>query len=191
MSENVNVATSATDKTDPHPLPPGERYHGASRILHWIVAVLVLATWPLGLFIGFTKNEVKLDFYLVHESLGFLVLWVMLLRIGTKLTVGAPPSEGPMLERMAAGSVHGLLYVFLILMPVSGFLATNAHGFPLQWFGFIPVWSPIGKTPDIAGALSVIHATSAWILFGLFALHIGAVLLHHVIKRDKTLYRII
>ncbi|MGV8935686.1 MAG: cytochrome b [Allorhizobium sp.] len=168
-----------------------ERYPATYRILHWLIAALVLATWPLGMVIKFVKNEVSLDFYLVHESLGFLVFWLMLLRVGNKLLVRAPPAEGAPIEKMAANSVHGLLYVFLIVMPLSGFLATNAHGFPLVWAGLVPVWSPIGKSPDIAWAFSAIHAWSAWILLALFALHIGAVLLHHVIKRDHTLYRIL
>ncbi|MBR0558319.1 cytochrome b [Ciceribacter sp. L1K23] len=168
-----------------------QRYPATSRILHWIVAALVLATWPLGFFIQFTKQEVTLDFYMIHESFGFLALWLMLLRVGNKLIARPPHPEGPAVERIAAATVHGLLYAFLIIMPVSGFLATNAHGFPLVWFGLLPVWSPIGKTPDIAWTLSAIHAWSAWILLLLFALHIGAVLLHHVIKRDNTLYRIL
>lgn len=168
-----------------------ERYPATSRILHWVVAVLVLATWPLGFFIQFTKKEVTLDFYMVHESFGFLVLWLMLLRVGNRLIATPPLAEGPAIERFAATAVHGLLYVFLIVMPVSGFLATNAHGFPLVWFGLIPVWSPLDKAPDIAGTFSAVHAWSAWILLLLFALHIGAVLLHHVIKRDTTLYRIL
>ena len=168
-----------------------ERYPATSRILHWIVAALVLATWPLGFIIHFVKNEVSLDFYLIHESLGFLILWVMLVRIGNRLIARAPEVEGPAIERIAAASVHGLLYVFLIVMPLSGFLATNAHGFPLTWFGVLPVWSPIGKTPDIAWTLSAIHHWSAWILLALIAVHLAATLFHHVIRRDHTLYRIL
>lgn len=168
-----------------------QRYAGRLRILHWVIAVLVLATWPLGLMIGFVKDNVKLDFYLVHESLGFLVLWLMLLRIGARLTSSAPQVDAPYVEKAAAHTVHGLLYVFLIVMPVSGFLATNAHGFPLTWFGLVTVWSPIGKSPDIAFTLSAIHAWSAWILLALFALHFAAVIFHHVIRRDVTLYRIL
>ncbi|TPP04634.1 cytochrome b [Rhizobium glycinendophyticum] len=167
------------------------RYRPALRILHWIVAALVFLTWPLGLMIGFAKDEVKLDFYLVHESLGFLVLWIMLLRVGFRLTKPAPSRPAPPIERLAAGSVHGLLYLFLVLMPVSGFLATNAHGFPLKWFGLVTIWSPIGKSPDIAWTLSSIHEWSAWILLTLVALHIGAALFHHVVRRDETLYRIL
>lgn len=196
----MEACLSETAREAPHP-PVGEisetgftglRYPASSRILHWVIALLVFATWPMGLMIGFAKKEVQLDFYLVHESLGFLVLWLMLLRVGNKLLAGSPPPlEGPAIEKIAAASVHGLLYVFLIVMPVSGFLATNAHGFPLVWFGLVQVWSPLGKTPDIAWTLSAIHAWSAWILLGLFALHFGAVLVHHVIKRDPTLYRIL
>lgn len=175
----------------PSPIPQSQRYPAATRFLHWLIAALVLATWPLGFMIKFVKDEVSLDFYLVHESLGFLVLWLMLVRVGNKLIARKPPHEGPAIERIAAEAVHGLLYLFLIVMPLSGFLATNAHGFPLSWFGVLPVWSPIGKSPDIAWTLSAIHEWSAWILLGLFAMHIGAVLFHHVLRRDATLYRII
>jgi cytochrome b561 len=168
-----------------------QRFPATSRILHWIIAALVLATWPLGIVIQFVKKEVSLNFYLVHESLGFSVLWLMLVRVGNRLIARHPPLEGSAIERMAAASVHGLLYVFLIIMPLSGFLASNAYGFPLVWFGVLPIWSPIGKMPDIAGALSTVHFWSAWILFALFALHLGAVLLHHILKRDHTLYRML
>lgn len=168
-----------------------QRYAGLLRTLHWLIAGLVLLTWPLGLMIGFVKDDVKLDFYLVHESFGFLVLWLMLLRIGVRLTSSAPIVDGPRMEKVAAHVVHGLLYVFLIVMPVSGFLATNAHGFPLKWFGLLTIWSPIGKSPDIAFTLSAIHEWSAWILLALFALHFAAALFHHVIRRDGTLYRML
>lgn len=167
------------------------RYGTPARLLHWAVAVLVLATWPLGLMIGYAKKDVVSTFYLLHESLGFLVLWLMLIRVGNKLTSKSPPLDGSAIERFAASAVHGLLYAVLIIMPVSGFLATNAHGFPLNWFGLVEVWSPIGKSPDIAWTLSAIHEWSAWTLLCLFVLHIGAVLFHHTIKRDKTLYRIL
>ncbi|MDH4440558.1 MAG: cytochrome b [Rhizobium sp.] len=167
------------------------RHSPALRLLHWLVAALVFVTWPLGLMIGFVKDDVKLDFYLVHESFGFLILWVMLVRLGVRLTADSPAIQGPAIERAAASSVHGLLYLFLVLMPVTGFLATNAHGFPLKWFGLFTVWSPLGKAPDLAWALSAIHEWSAWILLALFALHIGAALFHHLVRRDGTLYRIL
>ncbi|EHS51287.1 cytochrome b561 [Rhizobium sp. PDO1-076] len=168
-----------------------ERYPGTSRILHWIIALLVLATWPLGLVIQFLTKDVSLTVYMLHESFGFLVLWLMLIRVGNKLIARAPKSDAPKIERLAATTVHGLLYLLLIVMPLSGFLATNAHGFPLLWFGLIAVWSPIGTAPAVASLFSTVHLWSAWILLLLFALHVAAVLLHHIVKRDLTLYRIL
>lgn len=169
----------------------GPVYSATLRLLHWIVAALVFVTWPLGLMLGFVREDVKLDFYLVHESLGFLILWIMLLRVGVRLSGSTPAIDGPRLLRCAAGTVHAFLYLFLVVMPVSGFLATNAHGFPLKWFGLIDVWSPIGKSPDIAPILSAIHEWSAWIILGLVALHLAAAVFHHVIRKDATLYRIL
>lgn len=187
MSETLQTQTSVAGS----PLAPSERYAVTTRLLHWLVAVLVLATWPLGFLIHYVNNDAKMDFYMLHEGFGFLVLWLMLVRVGNKLIARKPPAEGSAMEKIAAESVHGLLYLFLIVMPVSGFLATNAHGFPLKWFGAVTVWSPIGKSPEIAGTLSAIHEWSAWILLALFAVHIAAVLFHHMIRRDATLYKIL
>lgn len=166
-------------------------YAPSLRLLHWLVALLVLSVWPLGYMIKFVRDEVKLDFYMLHESLGFIVLWLMLLRIGARLTRRAPEPLTHGAERHVANVVHILLYVLLVVMPVTGFLATNAHGFPLQWFNLVAIWSPIGKAPDIAPIFSMMHEWSSWILLALFALHIAGVIFHHTIRRDGTLYRIL
>ncbi|WP_246659089.1 cytochrome b/b6 domain-containing protein [Rhizobium sp. FY34] len=127
-----------------------QRYPGAMRAMHWLVAVLVLATWPLGMVIKFVRDDVKLGFYLLHESLGLIVLWLTLVRIGIRLTSEVPKSPVDGALAMIAHAVHLSLYLMLIVMPVSGFLATNAHGFPLVWFGIVPVWSPRQITGDRA-----------------------------------------
>ena len=168
-----------------------QRYPASLRLLHWTVALLVLATWPLGIVIKFIRDDVKLSFYLIHESLGFLLLWIMLARVIVRLTSRVPDAVSTGLSAFAAEAVHRFLYAFLVIMPVSGFLATNAHGFPLTWFGFIPIWSPIGKDPSAAPWLSTIHTWSAWILLAFIALHLAGVLFHHVVRRDNTLFRML
>ena len=169
-----------------------ERYNAPARLLHWLVAVLVLVVWPVGAVIKFVKEDVKLTFYMVHESLGFVILWLMLARLAVRL-IAPPPPEPPMpaIFVKTAGVVHGLLYLVLILQPITGFLATNAHGFPLEWFWTFPIWSPIGKSPDIAPTLSFVHVVLGWSVLVLFALHMGGVLFHHVLRRDTTLYRML
>ncbi|MHC1550973.1 cytochrome b [Phyllobacterium sp. K27] len=152
--------------------------------------MLVFAIWPLGLLLKYFKEDVKLDFYLLHESFGFLVLWLMLLRVGVRLIQGRPEQETDWTGKVSA-IVHWLLYFALILMPISGFLATNAHGFPLHWFGVVPVWSPIGREPQIAPVFSVIHAVMAWFILALVSLHIAGALFHRIIRRDGVFQRML
>lgn len=161
------------------------------RALHWIVALCVLATWPLGMLIKFIADPFKLTFYMLHESIGFIILWLMLVRVGVRLTSVEPTTAETPLFSILPKAVHIMLYIMLIIMPVSGFLATNAHGFPLSWFGIVSVWSPIGKLPAIAPILSSVHTWSAWILLALFALHIAGALFHHLMKRDGTLNKML
>lgn len=169
-----------------------ERYNPAARLLHWAVALLVLVVFPFGAVIKFVKDDVKLTFYMIHESLGFLILWLMLARLAVRLVL-RPPAEPPMPAIFArtAATVHVALYVALIVQPIAGFLATNAHGFPFAWFGLVEIWSPIAKSPTIAPLFSSIHVIGGYAILLLFLLHMGGVLFHHVIRRDTTLYRML
>ena len=56
------------------------------------VAVLVLVVFPFGAVIKFVKEDVKLTFYMLHESFGFLILWLMLARILVRWLAPPPPS---------------------------------------------------------------------------------------------------
>lgn len=152
--------------------------------------MLVFAVWPLGMLLKYFKDDVKLDFYLLHESFGFLVLWLMLLRLGMRLAQGGPERSLDWTGNVSR-IVHWLLYGALIVMPVSGFLATNAHGFPLQWFGILPIWSPIGREPAIAPFFSVLHTGTAWIILALVGLHIAGALFHRIIRRDDVFQRML
>lgn len=166
-------------------------YHPVARILHWLVALLVLVVWPVGFVIEFVKDDAKPAFYLVHESFGFIILWVMLARLALRL-IRTPPPRPPMpiWQKRLAGTVHWLLYAALIAQPIAGFLATNAFGFPLDWFGLVTVWSPIGKS-DLAPTLMSVHVFLGWSILVLFCLHLGGVLQHHILLRDRTLHRML
>ncbi|MEF2552514.1 cytochrome b/b6 domain-containing protein [Aurantimonas sp. A2-1-M11] len=171
-----------------HPLA----YPVASRLMHWLVAVLLLAVWPLGAVIKVVQDDAKTGFYLFHESLGFMILWLMLARLCLRLLYPPPPHPPmPLWQKRVADIVHGLLYAVLIVQPIIGFLATNAFGFPLDWFGLFTVWSPLGKSPDLAPILMNVHEILGWSILALFVLHMGGVLHHHILRRDATLHRMI
>jgi cytochrome b561 len=169
-----------------------ERYNPLSRLFHWVVAALVLFVIPAGVVIKFIKEDVKLTFYMIHESFGFLILWLMLARLLVRL-IWPPPPRPPMpaILHNTAKVVHFSLYVALLTQPVLGFLATNAFGFPLQWFGLFEVWSPVGKDDPLGRQLLAVHVVLGYTILGLFVLHFSGVIFHHVLRRDATLYRMV
>ena len=167
-------------------------YRPIAKWFHWFLAALILCVWPLGFLIHLVADANKDVFYLLHESFGFLILWVMLANIAVRLLVGAPPKPPmPAAQKRLAQTVQILLYAALIAMPVAGFLATNAHGFPLQWFGAVEIVSPIGKSPGIAPTLSKIHEILGWTILGLVGLHVAGAVYHQAVMRDHTIERML
>ena len=174
--------------------PP--RYDAASRAFHWITVALVLTAAGLGLWIGHARPEdqgFKLTLYNVHESIGATIWAVTLARLAWRLGHPPPPlpADLPAALKLAARLNHAAFYVWLLTMPVVGFVATNAWGFPLTWFGLVPLPDPVGKDVPLAETLTFIHRLMAWSLVGMIALHAGAALWHQLVRRDGTLRKML
>jgi cytochrome b561 len=172
------------------------RYTGTARLLHWLTVALVLTAVLIGLFIVWGPEQAeatKLRIYTTHESIGVTILLLTLFRLYWRGTHPPPPLD-PTLPRalvLAAHVNHGLLYALLIAMPVAGFLATNAWGFPLTWWWLVPLPDPIGRSEYWAPILSAVHDTMAIVLIPLIVLHASAALWHHLVRRDNTLRRML
>jgi cytochrome b561 len=156
------------------------------------LAVLLVAA--LGVWIGWAApaDEVlKLRLYNIHESIGITLLLMTLARLAWRLRHAPPPAlPQPAMLRGAAAATHAALYALLLTMPVVGLLATNAWGFPLRWFGLIPVPSPLGANEDWAPFLTALHGWMALALGLLVLVHAGAALLWHgLVRRDGLLRR--
>ncbi|RJS93591.1 cytochrome b [Salinisphaera sp. Q1T1-3] len=166
-------------------------YHPAAKAFHWLVAVFVFFVLPLGFLTGLVKSDVSADVYFWHESLGFTVLWLMLARLCVRFltTVPEKPAGIPLVQAIAAGLSQWLLYLALIAQPIVGFLLTNAHGYAFDWFGVLPIASPIGKSSTWAPILGEIHGFLGWTILVLILVHISGALYHLIIRRDDTLAR--
>jgi cytochrome b561 len=174
-----------------------ERYAASSRILHWLTALLIAAVIiPLGIWIVYfePKDEpFKLRLYNIHESFGVLVFVLTLIRIWNRRLHPPPPLplDTPPMVRFAAHVSHMSLYVLLLVMPVLGFLATNAWGFPLKVFSVLPMPVPFGKDEALAKVLSLLHWCGAIALVALLAAHLSGVVYHTFIRRDRLLHRML
>jgi cytochrome b561 len=174
--------------------------------LHWVIALTIFAQWPLGLYMATTR---KYSLWPVHQSIGYVLFLVILLRVLWRLKNGwpQPVSVYSRAEQILARTVHWTLVVSLIVMPLSGIVSTYAGGYDITVFG----WQIIPDVPNHAvvppGAihklkviprneplhdfLQRVHIIFAWILAGAFALHVAGALKHHLVDRDGTLRRML
>lgn len=172
------------------------RYTRTARWLHWLTVAALLVVGTLGLWLGWAAPEdeaLKLRLYNIHESIG-LVLWPLtLFRLLWRWRHPPPPAPPqPGVLNAVAGAVHGGLYALLLSMPIVGFLATNAWGFPLRLFGLVPIPSPLGREEAWAPVLTSMHGWMALALGLLVLAHAGAALVWHgAIRRDGLLRRML
>jgi cytochrome b561 len=108
-----------------------------------------------------------------------------------RLTHTPPPLPESMAgwQRRASAVVHGLLYLLILAIPLSGWLMSSAKGFPVVWFGVLPLPDLIGKDKALGDLLAGVHQALNFTLLGLVILHVGAALQHHFIERQPFLQR--
>src|SRR5437899_5193359 len=99
-----------------------ERYSGGAIALHWLTAVLVVVNLLLGLsMVPLPISPRKLQWYLWHKSIGSTVFLLTCARLAWRWYRPAPPPVAmPSWQRRSAATAHALLYVLLLLVPVSG-----------------------------------------------------------------------
>jgi cytochrome b561 len=173
------------------------RYSPVARTLHWLTVLLVFVMFVLGIAMVYLvpDSEAALShrLYNTHESLGIVVLLVMLLRLMRRLLdpPGPLPARVPRVFHVVGHANHMLLYVLLLVQPVVGLLRDNADGFQVTWFEIVPVPVLIGKNEPLAHALAAVHWYGALLIALLIGAHIGGALFHGVIRRDGVLQRML
>lgn len=165
-----------------------------AKTLHWIIALLVIGMLVGGLTMtGMKPSMDKLQVYAIHKSLGVTVLALMLIRFAWRGVDPRPQDVAGMSPTVAfmARSVHRLLYVALIAMPISGWVYNSASNFPLVWFKLVPLPALVAPDPAIKAIALGVHETLAWLIILLLAAHVAGALKHHFIDRDDTLRRML
>ena len=169
-------------------------YSVTARVLHWVVAALVLFMVPVGIIIA---NEwggpVQQPLYDLHKSVGVLLLPLVLARLLYRLTHPPMPlpADIPALQQFAAHATHWALYGLLIVQPVVGLIATSAYPAPLPMFGLFelpPAWP---ENRPLSERLFALHRWMGIAIAVVAAMHIGAALHHHFVRRDRILMRMV
>ena len=165
-----------------------------AQALHWLVAALVLVQLALGLYAAsLPVSLARLQWLSRHKSLGIAILAVMLARLAWRAMNRPPalPASVPPWERHAASAMHHLLYVLLLLTPLTGWLHASAAGLSVNWFGLFQVPDLVTKDTGTSTLFKAAHQTCVALLAFMIAGHAAAALRHALILRDGILRRML
>ena len=159
-----------------------EKYSLSMRIMHWLMGAMILAAIAIGWFMTGLDSEVstyKYDLYDAHKAFGALLLIMVIARFILRLVSPIPrlPKTVPSYEKGLSHATHWSIYLFMLLVPLSGYLMSNASGRPISMFG-IPMPALIAHDPMLAQQLHEIHIYIPYILLALIAVHLIAVIRH-------------
>jgi len=163
----------------------------AVKLMHWTVVLLIIALFGIAWSIdSFETGPVKTGLIDLHRSIGLVVFVLALIRPVLRFALGGVESAGNGLTDLAAKGLHLALYAALIVMPIAGWIATNANGAPALLFG-IPVPDLVAKDEGVADFAFEIHEILGNLILIAVGLHVAAALWHHFIQRDDVLRRML
>lgn len=182
-------------------------YTAVAIVLHWAIAVAIIGNLAIGLWMHRaidveTTRAHAVAVFQLHKSIGLTVLVLTVLRVLWRLMHRPPPLPAQMArwEQAAAHVTHGVLYLLMLAIPLSGWLyvSTQWRGdapllVPTVWFGLFPVPNLFGleaMAEEARAAWSATflesHALLAWAMVALLVLHVGAALKHQFFDRDEV-----
>jgi cytochrome b561 len=161
------------------------RFPTFSRILHWTMAVLVLAMLFIG--IGMVASLSSYHWLVsIHKPLGILILILVAIRLVNRLLNPAPPlPEGmPAWQRFVAHASHVVLYALMFALPLVGWGMLSAAEYPIVLYGPLELPPILPHDAALYATLRTAHTVLAFLLFATFIAHFAAALMHALIYRD-------
>jgi cytochrome b561 len=172
-----------------------QRYTLPAVTFHWLMALMMIGAFTMGLIMtdipGITPT--KLKYYSWHKWFGVTILLLAMMRLAWRLSHKPPayPDTMPGWQQRAATVLHGLLYVLIFAVPLSGYFYSLSAGIPVVWFGIIELPVLIDANPELKPVLKGLHYWLNMTLAACVAGHVAAALKHHFIDRDGILRRML
>lgn len=169
-------------------------YTSTAKALHWVIALIIFGLLGLGFYMtDLALSPTKLKLYSWHKWAGVTVFALVVVRLAWRAAHRPPalPAHMGALERFAAHAGHHLLYVLMVVIPLSGWLMSSAKGVQTVWFGVLPLPDLLVKDKEVGDLLQTLHMSLNFVLIAVLLGHIGAALKHHFINRDDVLARML
>lgn len=160
-----------------------QKYPMSMIILHSLVAVAMIGALVVGWMLEDTMGLMP-----IHQGLGLTVLFLAIIRIINRFRVSSQVPESVnakgSIQRILEKSIHGILYVTMIAVPVLGCMLANSKGYPANFFGLFQMPILMEKNPAISHNIKELHELGANVFFGALILHFGGALVHLI--KDKS-----
>lgn len=175
-------------------LPPqrAERYTRIAVVLHWLTALCLFAQIGFGWFLESIPKGTALrgPYVNIHKSTGLLLAVLIVIKILWRLAHRPPryPAFLAAWERTASKVTQFLLYFCMLVMPFSGYVASNYSKYGVKLFNSIalPPWGT--NDPRIYAVFNTTHVLTSYLFVALIVLHIlGAI--RHALRRDGIVAR--
>lgn len=170
------------------------RYGWLSVGLHWFMLFLLIAVYASMELRGFfPKGSAPREAMKTwHYMLGVSVLALAMLRLAVQ-RIGPVPAISPRPTKWMGRSASWMktaLYLFMVGLPVLGWLLLSAKGAPIPFFGLhlVPL---IHENEALAESIKEVHEAVATAGYFLIGAHAAAALYHHYLLRDDTLRRML
>ena len=170
-------------------------YTSTAKSLHWLILALLIVQFGVAWTMPHIGRNTPLTALIdLHFSFGTLILFLVVIRLIWRLTHAEPePEDGiPPWQYRSAQMVHWLLYTFLFIVPILGWMNGNWRGYPVTLFGLfeLPKLMPT-RAPGWAWTGDLHGFLATYAMLALVGLHVTAALYHYVIRRDRVLQRIL
>lgn len=160
-----------------------------ARLLHWLMAVLLLAMLFIGAGMVASVSERHEWLLHLHKPLGIALLALVVIRLLVRFSTRQPPlpADLPPVQVLAAKASHWLLYALMLAMPLLGWAMISAAGDPVMLGSSLQLPSIVPANAQLFAFLRKAHGYLAYLLFLTVLVHLGAALFHGLIRRDGVL----
>jgi cytochrome b561 len=170
-----------------------DHYKLPARLLHWVMAVLVLAMIPAGVLMVQPDIDRSLQntLFIFHKNTGVLLLILVVVRAlyRWKNPPAALPADLPDWQHRIAGLSHGALYLLLFIVPIAGYIRVKAGGFPIETLDWLGMPSLVPRSDAVAEVAKTVHYFAGLAIAAIVLSHIGAAAYHGIVRRDGVFSR--
>ena len=159
------------------------------RVIHWLMAISILGLIAVGWYMQGIPDESpdKYALYPWHKSFGVTLLILFAIRLVVRLFSNVPPAPAALAgwEKLLSKVTHFVLYLLMLVVPLSGLMMSDYAGFPVALFG-IELPDMLIDNEQRAELMHSIHSIIPYVLLGVVILHLLGALKHRFFDEPES-----